>query len=32
MDMPSYTALNKDFTGYVYYPLYVQDFAKLRTR
>ena len=32
MDMPSYTALNKDFTGYVYYPLYVQDFAKLRSR
>ena len=32
MDMPSYTALNKDFTGYAFYPLYVQDFAKLRTR
>ncbi|MBR0173641.1 MAG: ABC transporter substrate-binding protein [Lachnospiraceae bacterium] len=30
MDMPSYTALNKAFTGYVYYPLYVQDFTKLR--
>ena len=32
MDMPSYTALNKDFTGYAFYPLYVQDFAKLHTR
>ena len=32
MDMPNYTALNKDFTGYEYYPLYVQDFAKLHTR
>ena len=32
MDMPSYTALNRDFTGYAFYPLYVQDFAKLQMR
>ena len=32
MDMPSYTALNRDFTGYAFYPLYVQDFAKLHVR
>ena len=30
MDMPSFVALNKKFTGYTFYPLYVQNFAKLR--
>ncbi|WP_026651632.1 ABC transporter substrate-binding protein [Butyrivibrio proteoclasticus] len=29
-DMPEYVVLNKKFTGYVFYPLYVQDIAKIR--
>ncbi|HKM04110.1 MAG TPA: ABC transporter substrate-binding protein [Lachnospiraceae bacterium] len=28
-DMASMVAINKKFSGYVFYPLYVQDFAKL---
>ena len=28
-DLPSYVALNKKYGGYEFYPLYVQDFAKL---
>ena len=30
MDMPSFVALNKRFTGYAFYPLYVQDIALLK--
>lgn len=30
MDMPQYTVLSKKFTGYTYYPMYVQDIAKIR--
>lgn len=30
MDMPAYVALNPQFTGYEFYPLYVQDIAALR--
>jgi peptide/nickel transport system substrate-binding protein len=29
-DLPQLVALNKKFTGYTYYPLYVQDIAKIR--
>ncbi len=29
-DLPCYVALNKKFTGYKFYPLYVQDIASLR--
>ena len=29
-DLPEFVALNKNFTGYVFYPLYVQDIAKIR--
>lgn len=29
-DMPSFVALNKKYTGYEFYPLYVQDFSKLK--
>lgn len=29
-DLPEFVALNKKFTGYVFYPLYVQDIAKIR--
>ena len=29
-DLPAFVALNKKFTGYVFYPLYVQDIAKIR--
>lgn len=28
-DMPELVALNKKYAGYTFYPLYVQDFAKL---
>ena len=28
-DLPSFVALNKKYGGYEFYPLYVQDFAKL---
>ena len=28
-DLPSLVALNKKYGGYEFYPLYVQDFAKL---
>ena len=31
MDMPSFVALNKKYTGYTFYPLYVQNFAKLQS-
>ena len=30
MDMPSFVALNKKYTGYTFYPLYVQNFATLQ--
>ncbi len=29
-DLPEYVALNKKFTGYEFYPLYVQDIASIR--
>ena len=29
-DLPEFVALNKKFTGYEFYPLYVQDIAKIR--
>ncbi len=29
-DMPELVALSKDFTGYEFYPLYVQDISKIR--
>ncbi len=29
-DLPELVAINKKFTGYVFYPLYVQDIAKIR--
>lgn len=29
-DLPCFVALNKKYTGYEFYPLYVQDLAKLR--
>ena len=29
-DLPCFVALNKKFTGYVFYPLYVQDVALLK--
>lgn len=29
-DLPEFVALNKKYTGYEFYPLYVQDIAKLR--
>ncbi len=29
-DLPCFVALNKKYTGYEFYPLYVQDFSKLR--
>ena len=29
-DLPEYVVLNKKFTGYEFYPLYVQDIAKLK--
>ncbi|MCR5670791.1 MAG: ABC transporter substrate-binding protein [Butyrivibrio sp.] len=29
-DFPEFVALNKKFTGYVFYPLYVQDIAKIK--
>lgn len=28
-DLPCFVALDKKYTGYTFYPLYVQDFAKL---
>ncbi|MBO6016002.1 MAG: ABC transporter substrate-binding protein, partial [Lachnospiraceae bacterium] len=28
-DLPEFVALNKKYAGYQFYPLYVQDFAKL---
>lgn len=29
-DLPEFVALNKKYTGYEFYPLYVQDISKLR--
>jgi peptide/nickel transport system substrate-binding protein len=29
-DLPEFVALNKKYTGYVFYPLYVQDISKIR--
>ena len=29
-DLPEFVALNKKYTGYEFYPLYVQDIAKIR--
>ena len=29
-DLPEFVALNKKYTGYVFYPLYIQDIAKLK--
>jgi peptide/nickel transport system substrate-binding protein len=29
-DLPEFVALNKKYTGYVFYPLYVQDIAKIK--
>ena len=29
-DLPEYVVLNKKFTGYEFYPLYVQDISKLK--
>lgn len=29
-DLPEFVALNKKYTGYTFYPLYVQDVAKLK--
>lgn len=29
-DLPEFVALNKKYTGYEFYPLYVQDIAKLK--
>lgn len=29
-DLPEYVALNNKFTGYEFYPLYVQDIAKIK--
>ena len=29
-DLPEFVVLNKKFTGYVFYPLYVQDIAKIK--
>ena len=29
-DLPEFVVMNKKFTGYVFYPLYVQDIAKIR--
>ena len=29
-DLPEYVVLNKKFTGYEFYPLYVQDIARLK--
>ncbi|MBQ7613912.1 MAG: ABC transporter substrate-binding protein [Butyrivibrio sp.] len=29
-DLPEYVALNKKYTGYEFYPLYVQDIAKIK--
>jgi peptide/nickel transport system substrate-binding protein len=29
-DLPEFVAVNKKFTGYVFYPLYVQDISKIR--
>lgn len=29
-DLPDFTALNKKFTGYEYYPLYAQDISKIK--
>ena len=29
-DLPEFTALNRKYTGYVFYPLYVQDVSKIK--
>ncbi len=29
-DLPEFVVLNKKFTGYTFYPLYAQDFAKIK--
>jgi peptide/nickel transport system substrate-binding protein len=29
-DLPEFVAVNKKFTGYVFYPLYVQDISKIK--
>ena len=29
-DLPEFVALNNKFTGYTFYPLYAQDFSKIR--
>ncbi|WP_029322238.1 ABC transporter substrate-binding protein [Butyrivibrio sp. AE3004] len=29
-DLPEFVVLNKNYTGYVFYPLYAQDFAKIK--
>lgn len=29
-DLPEFVALNKKYTGYVFYPLYVQDISKIK--
>ena len=29
-DLPEFVVLNKKFTGYTFYPLYAQDFSKIR--
>ena len=29
-DLPEFVALNKNYTGYTFYPLYAQDFSKIR--
>ena len=29
-DLPEFVALNKKYTGYEFYPLYIQDIAKIR--
>ena len=29
-DLPEFVVLNKKFTGYTYYPLYVQDIALIK--
>ncbi|WP_051197736.1 MULTISPECIES: ABC transporter substrate-binding protein [unclassified Butyrivibrio] len=29
-DLPEFVVLNKNYTGYTFYPLYAQDFAKIK--
>ena len=31
-DLPEFVAINKKFTGYEFYPMYIQDMAKIKIR